>query len=55
MTYFAVADADLAASVVRENGGRVIDGPSDTPFGRMSHAADSTGAAFTFIQLPKEE
>ena len=54
MTYFAVADADVAASVVRAHGGRVIDGPSDTPFGRMSHASDSTGAAFTFIQLPKE-
>ena len=53
MAYFAVEDADVAASLVRENGGRVIDGPSDTPFGRMSHAADSTGASFTFIQLPE--
>jgi predicted enzyme related to lactoylglutathione lyase len=54
MTYFAVADADAAASVVQAQGGTVIDGPSDTPFGRMSHAADSTGAAFTFIQLPTD-
>ena len=53
MAYFAVADADVAASLVRDNGGRVLDGPSDTPFGRMSHAADSTGASFTFIQLPE--
>jgi predicted enzyme related to lactoylglutathione lyase len=54
MSYVAVADADAAASRVRAEGGRVIDGPADTPFGRMSHAADATGAAFTFIQLPKE-
>ncbi len=54
MTYFAVDDADTAASVVTSRGGRVIDGPRTTPFGRMSHASDSTGAAFTFIQLPKD-
>lgn len=53
MTYFAVKDADAAASVVSANGGQVIDGPRDSPYGRMSHAADSTGAAFTFIQRPK--
>ena len=52
LTYFAVGDADATASVVSSNGGRVIDGPSDTPFGRMSHAADSTGALFAFIRLP---
>jgi predicted enzyme related to lactoylglutathione lyase len=52
MAYFAVEDADAVATLVRESGGRVIDGPSDTPFGRVSHAADSTGASFTFIQVP---
>ena len=36
----AVADADAAASLVTANGGAVHDGPTDTPFGRMSHAAD---------------
>jgi predicted enzyme related to lactoylglutathione lyase len=54
MTYFAVQDAEVAASVVVTHGGQVIDGPSDTPFGRMSHATDSTGAAFTFVELPKD-
>lgn len=50
--YFAVDDADTTADTVRGAGGRVLDGPMDTPFGRMSHAIDSTGAAFTFITLP---
>jgi predicted enzyme related to lactoylglutathione lyase len=50
--YFAVGDADATANTVRAAGGRVLDGPMDTPFGRMSHAIDSTGAAFTFIRLP---
>lgn len=54
MAYFAVSDADAAASVIAANGGHVLDGPSDTPFGRMSHAIDSTGAAFTYIELPKD-
>jgi predicted enzyme related to lactoylglutathione lyase len=52
MVYLAVADADAAASLVTANGGTVFDGPTDTPFGRMSHAADSTGALFSFMRLP---
>jgi uncharacterized protein len=52
MVYLAVADADAAASLVTANGGIVFDGPTDTPFGRMSHAADSTGALFSLMQLP---
>lgn len=52
IVYLAVADADAAASLVTANGGTVHDGPTDTPFGRMSHATDSTGAPFCFMQLP---
>jgi hypothetical protein len=33
----------------------VFDVPTDTPFGRMSRAADSTGAPFCFMQLPETE
>ena len=51
--HFAVGDADAAASVVSANGGRLIDGPMDTPRGRVSHATDSTGALFAFVQLPE--
>jgi hypothetical protein len=50
--YLAVEKADAAASLVTANGGTVFDGPTDTPFGRMSHAADPNGARFSFIQLP---
>jgi predicted enzyme related to lactoylglutathione lyase len=52
IVYLAVADADAAASQVTANGGTLFDGPTDTPFGRMSHAADSTGALFSLMQLP---
>jgi predicted enzyme related to lactoylglutathione lyase len=52
IVYLAVADADAAASLVKAHGGTVFDGPTDTPFGRMSHAADGTGALFCFMQLP---
>ncbi len=53
VSYFAVADADHAADIVRANGGQVLDGPTDTPYGRMSHARDSTGALFCFLRLPE--
>ncbi len=52
MMYLAVEDADATATLIRDNGGTVLDGPTDTPFGRMSHALDSTGAPFTFIRVP---
>jgi predicted enzyme related to lactoylglutathione lyase len=55
MLYLAVEDADAAASLVTKHGGTVFDGPADTPFGRMSHAADSTGVLFSLIQLPESE
>ncbi len=55
IVYLAVADADAAASRVTASGGTVFDGPTDTPFGRMSRAADSTGARFCLIQLPAQE
>lgn len=55
IVYLAVADADTAASLVAASGGTVFDGPTDTPFGRMSRAADSTGARFCLMQLPDRE
>ncbi len=50
--YFAVDDADAASATIRDEGGRLLSGPRDSPFGRMAHAVDSTGAAVTVIQLP---
>lgn len=47
--YFEVADADAAAAKLTELGGRLLDEPTDTPYGRMVHAADPAGNTFTLI------
>ena len=52
VSYFTVADADHTASVVRAAGGVLLDGPTDTFFGRRAHARDVTGALFSFLELP---
>jgi len=51
--YFAVGDADAAATAVVESGGTLTTEPDDTPYGRMFHAVDSTGAAFSIMRLPE--
>ncbi|HMI83473.1 MAG TPA: VOC family protein [Polyangiaceae bacterium] len=51
-TYFAVADADLAAKKVTALGGRVMQPPFDTPYGRMAAVFDPLGAAFCIIKTP---
>ncbi len=45
-TYFAVADADAAATRAAELGGSVIRPPWETPYGRMAVLADDQGAVF---------
>ncbi len=47
--YFAVADADASVEKAVSMGARVIDGPDDTPFGRIATLADPTGAMFKII------
>lgn len=47
--YFAVADADAAIEKAVSMGARVIDGPEDSPFGRLATLADPTGAMFKVI------
>lgn len=44
--YIGVEDTDAALEVVREHGGRVLDGPQDSPFGRATTVADPAGATF---------
>ena len=51
MPYFGVEDADAAASVVISLGGTQLDPVTDSPFGRVSRLADSTGALLTIIQV----
>lgn len=44
--YFGVETTDPALERVRELGGRVLDGPIDSPFGRITTIADPEGASF---------
>jgi len=48
--YFEVQDANAAAELVAELGGRVLDGPEDTPYGRILTAQDPFGAVFLLAQ-----
>ncbi|WP_426574347.1 VOC family protein [Aquihabitans sp. McL0605] len=48
--YFNVADADASAARIVELGGKVLQGPDDTPFGRLLVATDPTGAPFRLVQ-----
>ncbi|KJY42464.1 glyoxalase/bleomycin resistance protein/dioxygenase [Streptomyces sp. NRRL B-1568] len=51
--YFAVDDADLVASRIRERGGTVAVGPLAMGRGRAALAADPAGAVFGFWQGAK--
>ena len=48
--YFQVDDADSAAGRVRAAGGEVLQGPIDSPFGRILVCRDPMGTAFELIQ-----
>ena len=50
--YFQVGDVDAALPVVVAHGGTVLDGPSDTPFGRMAHVLDPEGAPIALFVPP---
>ncbi|MGW9550728.1 VOC family protein [Citricoccus zhacaiensis] len=50
--YFIVENADAAADLIRAEGGAVLDGPMDTPFGRLATVADPAGATFQISELP---
>ncbi|MFJ4341080.1 VOC family protein [Streptomyces sp. NPDC088915] len=50
MTYFEVADADAAARLVGELGGRVLSPPRDGTAGRLAVVADPEGAVFTLVR-----
>ena len=49
--YFAVEDADAAATTIAGKGGQVHMGPLDMPPGRIVAGADAAGAGFAVIQL----
>ncbi|SDL40951.1 VOC family protein [Tessaracoccus oleiagri] len=50
--YFSVEDCDDAVTRVRELGGKLLDGPMDSEFGRIATVADPVGASFQVIAMP---
>ncbi|NLU65748.1 VOC family protein [Streptomyces sp. HNM0574] len=48
-TYFSVADTDAAARTAQRIGGRVVEPPRDSPYGRLATLADREGAEFCVI------
>ncbi|ARQ72301.1 VOC family protein [Streptomyces marincola] len=51
LVYVAVPDCDGAVETVRQLGGRVADGPVDSPFGRFATVVDPQGVRFAVIDL----
>lgn len=47
--YLGVADTDAAVEKLKSLGGTVLDGPVDSPFGRLATVADPQGAQFQII------
>jgi predicted enzyme related to lactoylglutathione lyase len=50
--YFAVEDTDAALDRINELGGSTVAPAEDTPYGRLAHAADPTGALFELLRPP---
>jgi predicted enzyme related to lactoylglutathione lyase len=53
LVYFAVDDADAAVQRATGNGGRVLFGLEDSPYGRMATLADPNGAVFGVIDTSR--
>lgn len=52
LTYLGVEDTDAACKQAEALGGRVIESPSDMPYGRMAQLADPTGTVFKIVSAP---
>lgn len=50
--YISVDDADATAEAIVARGGTLLDGPMDSPFGRVATVADPEGASFQINQPP---
>lgn len=50
LVYFASAEIDDTVSKITEGGGKILNGPFDTPFGQVIVAQDPQGAVFHVIQ-----
>lgn len=52
MPYFVVSDVHKSVGVVKEQGGKVLQGPFDSPYGRIAVILDPQGAALSIITPP---
>jgi uncharacterized protein len=50
LVYFTVASLDDAVAKIRDGGGSVIAGPTETPVGRVAAVRDPQGAAFALFE-----
>lgn len=50
LTCFVVADCDEAARTAHELGGRLLNGPEATPYGRFAVLVDNQGALFAVVE-----
>ena len=50
--YWQVDDVDATTDRIQVLGGAVVDGPTDTPYGRMATATDPSGAMFKLRTPP---
>ncbi|MEU8621276.1 VOC family protein [Streptomyces sp. NPDC048623] len=55
LVYFAVRDCDEACATAVRLGGRVAEGPVDTPHGRIAVLHDNQGARFAVLAEPAAE
>lgn len=51
--YFRTTEMAGSVRTLEEHGGRVVDGPMDSPFGVVATALDPAGATFQLIQTPE--
>lgn len=51
-TYFTTNDLDADLARIPQLGGEVLDGPADSPYGRIATVTDPQGACFQLMQPP---
>lgn len=49
MPYFAVDSLDAANATLRKHGGKILNGPIPSPYGKIMVAQDAQGAVFSYM------
>lgn len=49
--FIGAEDVDTTLQLITDNGGSIVRGAEDTPYGRLAAAVDPTGAAFNLASL----